>query len=122
MTDPEPAPSTDAIVPDLPSAFATTGEIGKVLATREIRLDGRSVLVIVGEPQRFPSTDADREYLCRLQIEGLRPTPVALQATGPEPVQALLAALIEVSARLSVTLTDFLAEAHIGGVHALGRA
>ncbi|MGO4613465.1 hypothetical protein AB4305_04785 [Nocardia sp. 2YAB30] len=99
-----------------------TGEIGKVLVTRVLRLNGRSVLVPVGEPQQFPSTAAGRGYLCRLRIEGLRPTPVGFQATAPGPVQALVAGLIEVSARLSVTLTDFLSEAHIGGVHAPGRA
>ncbi|MET8873296.1 DUF6968 family protein [Nocardia sp. NPDC004278] len=90
----------------------TTG-VGKVLVTRKIQRRGRSVLVTVGAPQPFSSTDSS--YVCRLRIEGLQPGPMMIRATGNQPVQALLSGLGEVSSRLSVTLPDFLSDAHIGG-------
>jgi hypothetical protein len=47
---------------------------------------------------------------------------MTIQATGTEPVQALMSGLGEVSARLSVSLPDFLSEAHIGGDLTTARA
>ncbi|MFX0578682.1 DUF6968 family protein [Nocardia nepalensis] len=90
-----------------------TVEVGKVLVTRMIQRSGRSVLVTVGTPQLFSSTDSN--YVCRLRIEGLQPAPMMIRATGKEPVQALMSGLGEISTRLSLSLPDFLADAHIGG-------
>jgi hypothetical protein len=94
--------------------------VGKVLVTRKIQRSGRCVLVTVGQPQPFSSTGSS--YVCRLRIEGLQPAPMTIQATGTEPVQALMSGLGEVSARLSVSLPDFLSEAHIGGDLTTARA
>lgn len=120
MTYTMPTPTTaNAGIPVPPCDSARTVGVGRVLATREIQVNGRSVLVIVGEPQRLPSTATGLGYVCRLQIVGLQPTPVGIQATGPELAQALMSGLVEVSARLCVTITDLLSEAHIGGVGVL---
>lgn len=86
---------------------------GKALVIRRIRRSGRSILVTVDAPQPFTKPDTD--YFCRLRIEGLQPAPIIIQTTGTEPAQALMSGLTEVSARLSVSLPDFLSEARIGG-------
>lgn len=116
MTNLETTPTDNAVIRVLPSSLPMTGSARRALVMREIQLNGRSVLVTVGQPQRIPSGDTGREYLCRFRIEGLRPLPVRLQAVGLDLAQALVAGLIEVCTRLSVTLVDFLAEARIGGV------
>lgn len=116
MTNLEPPPTNGAVIRVLPSSLPMTGSVRRALAMREMQLNGRSVLVTVGQPQRIPSNDTGRRYLCRSRIEGLRPSPVGLEAIGSAPAQALVAGLIEVCTRLSVTLVDFLSEARIGGV------
>lgn len=94
--------------------------VGRVLVTRKIQRSGRSVLVTVGAPQPFSSTDSS--YICRLRIEGLQPAPLLIRTTGTEPMQALMSGLGEISTRLSLSVADFLSEAHIGGALAPLRA
>ena len=116
MTNLEPTPMHGAVIRVLPSSLPMTGSMRRALVMREMQLNGRSVLVTVVQPQRIPSDETGRGYLCRSRIEGLRPSPVRLEAIGGDPAQALMAGLIEVCTQLSVTLVDFLSEARIGGV------
>lgn len=91
-----------------------TAEVGKVLATRELQLDGRRVFVAIGKPRAFPEP-MDLGYFCCLRIEGSEPNPIRLYAAGSRPHQALMTGLGMVSDQLGIALTDLLTDTYIDG-------
>jgi len=72
-------------------------DVGNVIAERELDTsDGRTVKVLIGQPQPFPEGSS---YYCPIQITGIGKDMV-MRAGGVDSVQALLLALKMIGARL----------------------
>ena len=73
-------------------------DVGIVIAERELdSADGRTVQVLIGQPQPFPEEGGD--YYCPFQITGIG-NDMVMHLAGVDSVQALLLALKMIGARL----------------------
>ncbi|MCZ6592725.1 MAG: hypothetical protein O7F69_11460 [Alphaproteobacteria bacterium] len=72
-------------------------DVGNVIAERELELaDGRTVQVVIGQPQLFPEGGS---FYCPIRITGIGKEKI-MHAGGVDSVQALLLAMQMISANL----------------------
>lgn len=88
-------------------------DVGNVIAERELELaDGRTVQVVIGQPQLFPEGGS---FYCPIRITGIGKEKI-MRVGGVDSVQALVLALHAISANLYTS-----DEARAGTLTWLGR-
>ena len=76
-------------------------DVGNVIAERELELaDGRTVQVVIGQPQLFPEGGS---FYCPIRITGIGKEKI-MRVGGVDSVQALVLALQAIDAHLFASL------------------